>query len=112
MIHCEHFICGEFNGIGYRLIKSSNVDLILTEKSLRHLTHLDRSNQTLLPEGYIAITTIRHTKDEYDRNVTWNHTILIHVQDYFKLHPPTLFKPYVITELEQPPTTLEPIIIR
>jgi len=112
MIHCENFIYGQFNGVGYRLIKSANVDKILTKKSLNHLTHLDSSNQTWLPEGYIAVTYIRHGKDEYERKVTWNHTILVRVQDYFKLHPPTLFKPHIITKMEQPPTTLEPIIIR
>ena len=109
MIHCEHFIYGQFNDVGYQLIKSANIDKILTKKSLNHLTHLDCSTQTWLPEGYIAITHIQHNKDEYERKVTWNHTILIRVEDYFKLHPPTFFEPFFIKKLDKPIEQLEPL---
>lgn len=110
LILCEHFIYGHRLG----LIKSSEVEQILTKKSIKHLCNLNGISpiQTWLPEGYVAITYLRKDKDNYGRDTLWNHTILISIQDYFKLHPPTQFEAYFIKSLSNPPRMLEPLRIQ
>lgn len=101
MIHAEHFIYAHKTGI----IKSPGVDQLLTRKSLRHLCTLNGNSviQTWLPESVVAITFLRHDKDEYGREIIHNHTILLTVPDYFKLHPPTMFQKYFVTHIMHPP---------
>lgn len=112
MIHCEHFIYGQFNGLGYRTIKSAHLDQIIGSKSLRHLKNLKGPNpiQTLLPEQVVAITFLHYDKkDEMGRKTVWNHTIVLSIQDYFKLNPPSLFEPHFIREMQNPYGTLNPL---
>lgn len=109
-MRCEHFIYAHKLGI----VKSSGVDQLLTRKSLRHLCTLNGNSviQTWLPEGVVAITYLRHDLDEYGRDIIYNHTLLLTVQQYFKLHAPLLFEPHFIKELTRPPPrTLEPLRI-
>lgn len=110
----EHFLYGAFNGVGIRLVKSPGVDQILSRKSLTYLLRLDGESpiQTLTPENYVAVTYLRNDKDEYDRRTTWNHTILVPMRDFFTLNPPTMFNPYFISELSEPPVSLKPLKVK
>lgn len=66
-------------------------------------------HQTVLPEGLVAISFVKQVKDEYNREGTYNHTILVSVKDYLDSHPPTLFEPYFIKHLDKLVDTLEPL---
>jgi len=68
--------------------------------------------QTWLPEGYIAISFIQNGEDEYNRETVWNHTMLLTVEDYFKLHRSVdnkLFESHFIREMQNPYGTLKPL---
>lgn len=105
MIICEHFVYAHKHG----LIKSPNVEQILTKKSLQHLINLTGNSiiQTWLPEGIVAITYLQHSQDMYGRKTLWNHTILVSPQDYFSLNPPSVFEPYFIKRLGKRTKSLE-----
>lgn len=115
MTICEQFIRGSFNRIGTRFIPSPNLNDILGKKSIRYLKDLSPSQkliQTWLPEGYVAISSVHNATDEYERSTVWNHTIVLSVQDYFKLHEEhdkTLFGRYFVDGLDKPPRSLEPL---
>jgi len=112
MVDCEHFIYGQFDGLGYRTIKSQHLDQMISHKSLRHLQNLKGPNpiQTLLPEDVVAITFLHsHKKDEMGRKTVWNHTIILSIEDYFRLNPPTMFKSHFIREMQNPHGTLKPL---
>jgi len=110
-IKCEQFIYGHFNGIGYRFIRTPNLTQKLSKKSIGYLKNLKGNSivQTLLPENIVAVTHLNYGKDEYGRKTVWNHTILVSMNDYFDLHPPTLFEPLFIKNLEKPIEILEPV---
>ena len=114
VLQFEHFIYGQFNGVGYRTIKTKHVHEVLTDQSFHELCQLRGSGiqQTLLHrERYVAVTYLGYTLDEWGRRNTWNHTILIPVEDYFSLHPPTLFDACFIREGDVVPEKLEPLRI-
>lgn len=81
-IRCEQFIHAHFDGVGYRTIATPNLDNIITQASLRYLKELQHDSVTWLPENYLAVTRIYQTKDEFERNTLWNHTILMSAQDF------------------------------
>jgi len=114
MVLCEHFIYGQFNGLGYRTIKSANLHQIISSRSLRHLKNLNGRSpiQTLLPEQVVAVTFLRNDTDEYGRKTMWNHTILISIQDYFNLNPADFFERYFIREMQNPYGTLKPLKVK
>lgn len=110
----EHFIHGQLDGVGYRTIKTKNVRQILADKTFNELCQMRGSGvtQTLLHrERYVAVSYLGYTLDEWGRRNTWNHTILIPMEDYFKLHPPTLFEVFFIRENGVAPESLEPLRI-
>lgn len=88
---------------------------MLSKRSIRFLRELTPSKaliQTWLPEGYVAISEVHNTTDEYERSTVSNHTIIVAVQDYFKLHQErdkAVFGRYFIHGLEEPPKSLEPL---
>jgi len=113
MVQCEHFIYGQFDGLGYRTIKSAGLDHLITRKSLRHLQDLKGRSpiQTLLPlEKCVAVTYLHNNKkDEMGRKTVWNHTIVISIEDYFRFNPPTMFEPHFIRCMSNPYGTLKPL---
>jgi len=114
MMRFEHFIYGQFDGVGYRTITTKNVRQILTDKTFNELCQLRGSSpkQTLLhKERYVAVTYLGYTLDEWGRRNHWNHTILIPIKDYFELHPPVLFEEHFIREDDVAPKSLEPLRI-
>ncbi len=113
----EHFVYGSFEGLGRRLVTSANIDQILSTRSLNHLKDLNGSDmiQTWLPEGYVAITFLHTKLDEYERETIWNHTILVPVNSYFRLHQDRdkqLFKEHYIDDMLIQPKTLAPLKVK
>lgn len=109
-IRCEQFIYAPFNGVGYKLIGTPHLTHIIGSKSLSYLKRLSDSRQTYLPhEKLVAITHVTPTRDNAGRQATFNHTILIPLQEYFNLHPPALFERYFIKHLDKPLSNLEPL---
>lgn len=111
---CEHFLYGQFNGVGYRLVKSTHLDDILTEESLHYLCALDGPGviQTWLPKDQaVAVSYLSYTLDEYARRNMWNHTIVIPILDYMNIHSPDLFEPFFVRETDEPPQNLKPLRI-
>lgn len=86
-MRCEHFVRGSFHNVGYRTVATLGTPQILTRDSYSYLQNMmgDNTRQTLLGEGYVAVTKLTPTKDEYGRDTTWNHTILIPARDYLTL---------------------------
>lgn len=119
MIQCEHFYFGLFNGIGIKLVKTSNVDKLLTQARLNELCHIGdklRKNADLQnwlqPEGILALSHIEITFDEYNRKGVKNHTVLLDAKDWFDYTQPiSIIKTYFLRELNKPPEKLEPIKI-
>lgn len=118
-VRCEHFIFAYWKGIGYKLIKSSGVDELVSRQTLMYLCHIGNNLekearvQVWLPsENLIAICFLKPGKDEYGRRTIWNHTILIDISDYLNLNYPTFFEPYFIRKLDKPLDELDPIIIQ
>lgn len=114
MILCEHFLYGQINGVGYRLIKSKGVDDILTEDEIHQLCRLDGVDPVFTLTGqrkYVAITYFGYTIDEYERRNHWQHTILMFIGDFFKYCPIAPFEPYFIHETDTPPEKLIPLLI-
>lgn len=105
MIEAEQIICGRFNGIGWRIVKSPKI-YQLSEESLREiLKPLNVQTETrtcryLEKEQLVAISYLKPQQDEYDRKGMWNHTILIPIREYLKKTDPIrLAEPYFIKEV-------------
>lgn len=114
MIRCEHFVYGQFNGIGYRLIKSKGVDDIVHEKDLEYLCRLDGVDPTftwLHNTKHVAVTYFGRTIDEYQRSTRWTHTILIFIGDFFKFCDTKAFDLHFIKETDVRPRNLKPLVI-
>jgi len=114
LIRCEHFIYGQIDGVGYRLIKSKGVDDILTQDEIHQLCLLDSVEPVFTLTGqrkYVAVTYFGYTIDEYHRRNHWQHTILMFIGDFFKLCPITPFTPHFIHESNNPPAKLLPLLI-
>lgn len=112
-MECEHFVYAPFNGVGYKLIKSSGVDNLITRKSLRHLKQLSGASpvQTWLPEKVVAISYLARRKDDHGRDAVYNHTILVGIEDYFRLNPPHQFGNHFITTLDKNVSSLDSLVI-
>ena len=121
MIQCEHFVYGIFPKVGYKLVKTSKADKLLSEENFQGVMDLGKQ---IKKEGIVELwfptektltaTYLCPSSDEYGRNGMWNHTILISIGDYLKLKPPELsgiFNPHFIRNLSVPPKRLEPIQI-
>lgn len=117
MIRCEHFLYGQFNGVGYRLIKSKGVDDCINKDSLDYLCMLDgvEPARTWLPnEQYVARTYFGTTYDEYNRRNRWNHTILLYIVDYLNIVETAglqAIDKHFIKETDKPPKNLKPLEI-
>lgn len=110
----EHFIYGLFKGYGIKLIKSPNLNNLLTGEIIDYLCNLkepkDYSN--LWPNGIITVTHVHSVNDEYGRDGVWNHTIAMRLMDYLEFAQPLkIFASHFIIDLPSPPKTLETITI-
>ena len=119
MTYCEHFVYGQFNGVGYRLIRSTGLDQVLSKESMRYLCNIggklkqEARIQVWLPqENIVSVSYLKPGKDGYGRRVMWNHTILMPVEEFLKHTSTTLFEPYFIKQLSRAPQELDPIIIK
>ena len=102
LANIHQFVYGSFKHLGHRFISTPNIHDIISVQSLEDLKKLNGHNivHHHLKDGrVVAITkTVTH-KDELDRDVTWNSTILMPIADYFELHKHndiTLFQSYFI----------------
>lgn len=119
MIKCEHFIYNLWPDEGYKLLKSLGVTSLISSDTLRDLCLIGEqvSSETIMEmwwhkEKVVTISFIRPTQDKDNRKGSWNHTIIIPIMDYLKLtQPKTIFAPYFIKELTEPPESLESITI-
>jgi hypothetical protein len=121
MIQCEHFIYGIFPKVGYKLVKSSKADKLLSEENFQLLMDLGKRINTegvvqlwFPTEKTLTATYLCPSSDEYGRQGMWNHTILLNIDDYLKLKPPELtgiFNSYFIHGLTSIPKRLEPLQI-
>jgi len=99
------------------LIETPNVRQIISNKSLHKLLNLNGDNKlhhNLLSENIVAITKTITVKDDMDRDVVWNQTFLITIQDYFTLHKHqdiAIFGPHFIKQNQNPPRQLKPLEI-
>lgn len=119
-ISCLQFIFGQFGKLGYKFLKTADLNQRLSESSIIELCRQGGGLKKeivqarfLDNENMVAISYLKPTSDEMDRSGIWNHTILIHINDYLQLtEPGKIFAPYFIRELKEPPKNpLEPIII-
>jgi len=120
MTTCEHFLYALYNGYGTRLTQSSNVDKMLNEQSLRQiygLTHnlKEETIQCLWfpDEQVITASFLKPVVDEHGRKGSYNHTILLTLNDYFKLAPPSLIlEKHFIKNQTVPPDMLKPLEVK
>jgi len=120
MIRCEHFIYALYNGYGIRLSQSPNVDKMLKEQSLRQIYDLahnlkeEKIQYLWFPdEQVITASFLKPVTDEHSRKGSYNHTILLTINDYFELSPPSLFlEKYFIKNQDAPPNTLKPLEVK
>jgi len=119
MFQCEHFVYALFNNLGYKTLKTGRLDVILTTNNLYNLQRLPERSQTyvhwLETEQLVAFSKVRGARDEYDRKGVWNHTLLIHINDYLaytQTRPAETLDAYFLRELPSPSTRLEPIQIK
>lgn len=121
VVRCEHFVYGHFNGVGLKLVKTKGVDNLVNSEVLNMLCRLGNGIKKAmralmwLPESrVVCISLLEPRTDQYNRKVTWNHTILVPAQEYFDnlIHKilPT-FEPYFIRKLNEP-VGLEPLMIK
>jgi len=111
MICCEHFIYALTQNNGYVLLKSPNVEQMLTTENLNYLCHIgdNATEETYIQvrftnEDLLACSYVKPTQDKYHRNGVWNHTIIIKLKDYLKL-----VETHFIPETDKLPEKLEPI---
>lgn len=118
MIECEHFVYGPFPNVGYKLIKSSGVDKLLTAERINYLCRLTPNNKQrvvmawLKEEDLVSISYIQKTQDDYGRTGVWNHTVLVKVRDFLSMVPPDNFAKHFIQVTPVPPENpLKPLKI-
>ena len=105
MIQCPQFIYGQFGKLGYRLLKT--MDLQISDESLIDLCRQGggikgpvHRVKLLKDEGMIAVSYIKPGHDE-DRGGVWNHTILVSVEDYLKIkNPIDVFARFFLDKLD------------
>lgn len=120
MIRCEHFIHALFNGYGIRLKQTSKVDKMLSEQNLRRLYELgnrirkEQIKYLYFPdEQVISASFLKPVQDEHGRRGSYNHTILVPLNDYFSIAPPAdMFADSFIKDLKAPPDTLKPLEVK
>jgi len=119
MIQCDHFLYAYFPSVGHKLIKSSGIDKILPDERLEYLSHIGGNSKTpqivinYLPEEHLfSFSYIRPQKDEFGRDSTWNHTIILTPQDCFDLKLFRFMEKHFIHTLAELPTTLNPLTIK
>lgn len=123
-MQCAHFIYGQFNNAGYKLIKSPNLDQLLNNESVNQLIiEADRAvnknnsghGQICLPnKAVIAIYDLYPTKDRANRIGVWIHVKVVKIEDYLNLCAPHIFQifsSHVIKSLDKIPQSLEPLKI-
>jgi len=117
MIEAEQVLCGFFNGLGWRIIKSPKI-YQLSENSLKEILQPinieaeTRICRFLEDEHLVAISYLKPQQDEYGRKGVWNSTLLIPIRDYLiKTDALKLAEPYFMKECGTPPKSLESIKI-
>ena len=116
---CHHFTYGLFNGHGYVFTFTDGLNELTTQKMLDKLKSLTQDDQMLWPPQHpggdhiISCTHIQQAKDEFNRTGTFNHTIIMQLTDYLALtNPLRILDGYFMQRPDEPPATLEPIMIK
>lgn len=115
---CEQFYYGLFDHYGIKLVKSPNLNSLLTSEIVEYLCQLGGKNKepeeysNLWPNGVITVTRVHRTHDEYGRNGVWNHTIAVRLMEYLAYAQPTkVLSRHFKDKPKVPPVILEPITI-
>jgi len=93
---CEQFIYGLFPNAGYKTLKTTGVDKLLTEQSFNQLKALRLNHDEpeaiiqmhFSSEDLVTVTYLKRTTDDYGRAGILNHTIIIKIADYLSCFPP------------------------
>ena len=78
-----------YNGVGYKLQKTTSIDKILTTQNLDRLCKLrpktEKQINWLDTEKLIAVSNVQTTKDEYGREGLQNLTVFFTVPQYLSI---------------------------